>query len=71
MTQRKTLLRQLRRLRELTLEALSKETGVPVSSLSRMERGLVRPTAPQQHVLAGYFGRPIDELLGPASDIAA
>jgi transcriptional regulator with XRE-family HTH domain len=40
-------------------------TGVHQSTLSKIERGLVQPSAPQANALAGYFGRPIMELLAP------
>jgi len=66
--QRKTLLRQIRRHREITLEALGKQTGIHFSTLSMIERGLLVPSAPQANALAGYFGKPIDELLDAAPD---
>lgn len=68
---KKTLLRHIRRSRDLTLDAVALHTGIDDSTLSRIERGLIQPTEPQRHALAGFYGRPIDELLGPAPEIAA
>jgi transcriptional regulator with XRE-family HTH domain len=58
-----TVMRRLRRDRELTLEALHLATGVHQSTLSKLERGLIQPSEPQANALAGYFGRPIGVLL--------
>lgn len=61
----KTLLRHLRRARDLTLDQLAIHVGIDDSTLSRIERRLIKPTEPQGNALAGYFGRPIDDLLAP------
>ena len=68
--QRKTLLRHIRRGRELKLSDVQQHTGVHFSTLSKIERGLLVPSPPQANALAGYFGRPIDELLAPAPEAA-
>lgn len=72
MIHRKTLLRRIRRNRELTLENVSRQTGVHFSTLSMIERGLLIPTPAQGNALAGYFGRPLAELLAePPDDVVA
>lgn len=63
---RKTLLRRIRRTRDITLEQLQRATGVHMSQLSQIERGILVPSQPQANAIAGYFGRPIDELLADA-----
>jgi transcriptional regulator with XRE-family HTH domain len=60
-----TLLRHLRRARELTLMDVAAKTGVHYTTLSHIERGIVKPSEPQANALAGYFGRPISRLLAP------
>ena len=55
MKQRKTLLRQLLRSRDLSLDALASRTGINVSTLSRGERGLIDFTDEQKTSLARYF----------------
>lgn len=66
MIHRKTLLRRIRRTRELTLEAVARETGVHFSTLSQIERGLLVPSKPQANAIAGFFGQSIDQLLAEA-----
>lgn len=61
--QQKTLLRRIRRDRELTLDELALATGINVSTLSRAERGLMALTQENRQRLEAYFGRPADELL--------
>jgi len=51
----KTLLRQLRRGRDLTLDELARATGIDVSRLSRAERNLVDLSEAQRDKLAKYF----------------
>jgi len=63
----KTLLRHLRRARELTLDDLSAATGIDVSRLSRGERLIVPFTDDQQAALAKYFKTPAEELLKEAA----
>lgn len=62
MTHQKLLIRHLRRTRDLSMDAVSVQTGIDISTLSRIERGLIPGTVPQRHALAGYFGRSVDEL---------
>lgn len=57
-------LRALRRQRETTLTALSEETGISVSTLSRLESGQRRPTLELLLPLARAYGVQIDELVG-------
>lgn len=59
----KTLLRKLRRDREITLCQLSDKTGVNISTISRAERGLLKPSADVQARLARHFKIPADVLL--------
>jgi transcriptional regulator with XRE-family HTH domain len=55
-TGEKTLLRKLRRERELTFDVLSIETGINRSRLSRGERNLLPLTAAELETLGKYFG---------------
>jgi transcriptional regulator with XRE-family HTH domain len=57
-------LRALRRQREATLTALAEETGISVSTLSRLESGQRRPTLELLLPLARAYGVQIDELVG-------
>jgi transcriptional regulator with XRE-family HTH domain len=56
-------LKQLRLRRDITLTALAAETGISVSTLSRLEAGLRRPTLEQLLPLARAHGVTIDELV--------
>lgn len=61
-------LRELRRRRGRTLAALSAETGIPVSTLSRLESGQRKPGLEQLLALAKAHRIPLEELVGaPAS----
>jgi transcriptional regulator with XRE-family HTH domain len=57
-------LRALRRQRETTLADLSAETGISVSTLSRLESGTRRPTLELLLPLARAYGVTLDELVG-------
>ncbi|BFU45226.1 helix-turn-helix domain-containing protein [Krasilnikovia sp. MM14-A1004] len=56
-------LKQLRSRRDITLTDLSRQTGISVSTLSRLEAGLRRPTLEQLLPLARAHGVTIDELV--------
>ncbi|MEU7775167.1 XRE family transcriptional regulator [Micromonospora taraxaci] len=56
-------LRQLRQRRNITLTDLAEETGISVSTLSRLEAGLRRPTLEQLLPLARAHSVTIDELV--------
>lgn len=56
-------LKQLRQRREMTLAELAEETGISVSTLSRLEAGLRRPTLEQLLPLARAHGVTLDELV--------
>ncbi|MEV6285786.1 XRE family transcriptional regulator [Kribbella sp. NPDC051770] len=56
-------LRELRRARGATLAALSSETGLTASTLSRLETGKLRPTLEQLLPLARAHGVPLDDLV--------
>ena len=56
-------LRELRSRRELTLAELAAETGVSVSTLSRLESGERRPTLELLLPLARAYGVTLDELV--------
>ncbi|MCW2864826.1 MAG: hypothetical protein JWP48_6534 [Actinoallomurus sp.] len=61
-------LRELRRRRGATLTALSETTGIPVSTLSRLESGHRKPGLELLLPLARAYQMPLDELVGaPAS----
>ncbi|QGN47420.1 helix-turn-helix domain-containing protein [Micromonospora sp. WMMD558] len=57
-------LRALRKQRETTLADLSTETGISVSTLSRLESGARRPTLELLLPLARAHGVTLDELVG-------
>jgi transcriptional regulator with XRE-family HTH domain len=56
-------LKGLRQRRDITLTALAEETGISVSTLSRLEAGLRRPTLEQLLPLAQAHGVTLDELV--------
>lgn len=56
-------LRYLRQRRDITLSDLSEETGISISTLSRLEAGRRRPTLEQLLPLARAFGATLDELV--------
>lgn len=56
-------LKRLRQQRETTLTALAEQTGISVSTLSRLEAGLRRPTLEQLLPLARAYGVTLDELV--------
>lgn len=56
-------LKELRQRRDLTLSELAAETGISVSTLSRLEAGLRRPTLEQLLPLAASHGVTIDDLV--------
>ncbi|CAL9386216.1 hypothetical protein SUDANB176_01163 [Streptomyces sp. enrichment culture] len=57
-------LRRIRREREVTLAALSEATGISVSTLSRLESGLRRPSLELLLPIAQAHQVPLDELVG-------
>ncbi len=56
-------LKNLRLRREVTLTELAQETGISISTLSRLEAGLRRPTLEQLLPLARVYGVTLDELV--------
>ena len=56
-------LKHLRLRRDVTLTDLAEETGVSVSTVSRLEAGLRRPTLEQLLPLARAYGVTLDELV--------
>ena len=56
-------LRALRLQRDLTLAALSNETGIGISTLSRLENGQRRPTLELLLPLARAHGVALDEIV--------
>lgn len=56
-------LKHLRLRRDITLTELAQETGISISTLSRLEAGLRRPTLEQLLPLARAFGVTLDELV--------
>ncbi|MFJ3958942.1 helix-turn-helix domain-containing protein [Arthrobacter sp. NPDC090010] len=57
-------LRALREARGLTLETLSADTGISLSTLSRLESGIRRPSLELLYPLAKHYRLPLDELVG-------
>ncbi|MFC0626460.1 helix-turn-helix domain-containing protein [Kribbella deserti] len=57
-------LRALRQARGTTLTDLANETGLTISTLSRLENGKRRPTLEQLLPLARAYRVPLDELVG-------
>ncbi|MEU0970557.1 XRE family transcriptional regulator [Streptomyces sp. NPDC005917] len=57
-------LRRLRKEREVTLAALSETTGISVSTLSRLEAGLRKPSLELLLPIAKAHQVPLDELVG-------
>jgi transcriptional regulator with XRE-family HTH domain len=62
-------LRELRRRRGATLTSLSETTGIPVSTLSRLESGQRKPGLELLLPLARAYQVPIDELIGAPADL--
>ena len=56
-------LQQLRQRRDITLSELSAQTGISISTLSRLEAGLRLPTLGQLLPLARAYGVTLDELV--------
>lgn len=56
-------LRGFRTARNLTLAELSEQTGLTPSTISRLERGHIRPTLEQLLPLARVYAVPLDELV--------
>ncbi|MBC7632378.1 helix-turn-helix domain-containing protein [Aeromicrobium sp.] len=56
-------LKHLRQRRDITLSDLADETGISISTLSRLEAGLRRPTLEQLLPLARAHGVTLDELV--------
>ncbi|MBC7559893.1 MAG: helix-turn-helix transcriptional regulator [Dermatophilaceae bacterium] len=56
-------LKQRRQRRDFTLTDLAETTGISVSTLSRLEAGLRRPTLEQLFPLARAYGVTLDELV--------
>ncbi|MER6349870.1 helix-turn-helix domain-containing protein [Streptomyces sp. NPDC001595] len=60
-------LRRLRKEREVTLAALSEATGISVSTLSRLESGLRKPSLELLLPIAQAHQVPLDELVGASA----
>ncbi|GAA3243277.1 XRE family transcriptional regulator [Streptomyces sp. XM83C] len=60
-------LRRIRKEREVTLAALSEATGISVSTLSRLESGLRKPSLELLLPIARAHQVPLDELVGAPS----
>lgn len=56
-------LKELRQRRDITLNELADETGISISTLSRLEAGLRRPTLEQLLPLARAYSVTLDELV--------
>ena len=64
-------LRRIRKGRKLTLDQLSQLTGIPTSSLSRIENTRLRLTVDKMHLLAKALDVPVERLLGEAEDASS
>lgn len=62
-------LRAERHNRGLTLDALAEKTGLPKSTLARVEQGTV-PSVTTQFTLASFYGYKVTEVW-PLEDVAA
>lgn len=62
-------LRELRRRRGATLTALSETTGIPISTLSRLESGQRKPGLELLLPLARAYQMPVEELIGAPADL--
>lgn len=62
-------LRELRRRRGATLTALSEATGIPISTLSRLESGQRKPGLELLLPLARVYKMPVEELIGAPTDL--
>jgi transcriptional regulator with XRE-family HTH domain len=62
-------LRELRRRRGATLTALSETTGIPISTLSRLESGRRKPGLELLLPLARAYQMPVEELIGAPADL--
>lgn len=71
MTNRKTLLRKLRRDRELTFDVLHLKTGINRATLSRAERNLIALTGEQDATLSKFFKVAKGTLQQPAEKAVA
>ena len=58
-------LRRVRRLKDLTQEALALDAGVPRAYLSRVERGNINISIDSASLLAQAIGVPLHELVDP------
>lgn len=56
-------MRKLRREQDLTLEFVARKTGVPVSTISRVERLRMKPSESVEERLVKFFKLPADQLL--------
>jgi transcriptional regulator with XRE-family HTH domain len=68
--QKKSLLRKLRRERDLTLDVVAVRTGINLSTLSRVERRVLSASPEVRKRLEKFFKRPADELLADAPEAA-
>ncbi|HET6479314.1 MAG TPA: XRE family transcriptional regulator [Actinoplanes sp.] len=62
-------LRELRLRRGITLTALAATTGIPISTLSRLESGKRKPSLRLLLPLAKAYGTPLDEIIGAAPGV--
>ena len=62
-------LREMRRRRGVTLTSLAESTGIPVSTLSRLESGHRKPGLEILLPLAKTYRVPIDEIIGAPADL--
>jgi transcriptional regulator with XRE-family HTH domain len=62
-------LRELRRRRGVTLTALAETTGIPVSTLSRLESGQRKPGLELLLPLARAYRVPLEELVGAPTEL--
>ena len=70
MKQKKSLLRKLRRERDLTLDVVASKLQINLSTLSRVERRTLNASPDVRKKLERFFKRPASELLSDAPEAA-
>ena len=65
MAQAGTILRRLRGIRTRT--GVSKETGIPYSTMEAYENGTREPSGATKQKLANYYGVPVETIFLPAA----
>lgn len=62
MTPIKNLLKNARKSKDLTLQTVSTDTGIPLTTINSWERGASYPRGKNRDIIAKYYGLPKDSL---------